>query len=469
VLIGIGLPMTSASSVVVGGVAVSASRAGTLQTNLVVVEPTAPVDIRPIQARGDVTMLQPVSELCQGCLVAVNGDYFDLHTHQPDGGVIIDGTVVRSPNNWQRQFTIKPDGHPAAGLMQFTGKLTTSDAKTLPVSVNVDHTPDQLVLYDGHFAGHTPGDPAAFEVIMFGDPAGLALSRPLQMKIADLHGPGTPIPAGQVVLSGTGAAANQVRDLWNTFKAGKIKAEAQLSLTTDPPARHSLGANYVILQGGQVQPIGENDTFVNGPEPRTLAGWDPGGRTYFMTIGGTRRGHRTGVSLAQAAAMIKARGATDAINLDDGGSSTFVADGRVTNNPSDGPDRPVDNAWVVMARPGVLAQLAAAAAAARAVVPVRVVAPPPPPVAPPKPPVTTTTTVAPTTTTTTAPAPPPTEPPTTIPEITAPPTTVAAALAIDTPATPSDGAGWALAMKLAALLGLALVVGFGVSSLFRRT
>jgi hypothetical protein len=50
-----------------------------------------------------------------------------------------------------------------------------------------------------------------------------------------------------------------------------------------------------------------------------------------------------------------------------------------------------------------------------------------------------------------------------------PPTTIAAALAIDTPAAPSDGAGWALAMKLAALLGLALVVFFGVSSLFRRT
>jgi exopolysaccharide biosynthesis protein len=45
-------------------------------------------------------------------------------------------------------------------------------------------------------------------------------------------------------------------------------------------------------------------------------------------------------------------GATDALNLDGGGSSTFVlklgAKYATINRPSDGSDRAVDNAWMVM-------------------------------------------------------------------------------------------------------------------------
>jgi exopolysaccharide biosynthesis protein len=41
-------------------------------------------------------------------------------------------------------------------------------------------------------------------------------------------------------------------------------------------------------------------------------------------------------------------GVIDAYNLDGGGSSAFVFDGRVLNRPSDGSERPVVNNIVIM-------------------------------------------------------------------------------------------------------------------------
>ena len=124
-----------------------------------------------------------------------------------------------------------------------------------------------------------------------------------------------------------------------------------MRLVTDPPARNSLGANHVLLSGGQIVPIGENDSFVYGSHPRTLFGWDAHGRVTLMTIGSAVPGRRGGVSLPVAAQMLLKLGVTNAVNLDGGGSSTFVTHGRVVNNPSDGRARSVANAWIVMKLP----------------------------------------------------------------------------------------------------------------------
>jgi hypothetical protein len=457
VVITLVLPLITASGQGVPGVAKSAWRSGGLQINQAIIDPGAPVDIRPVQADNNLLSLQPVSRMCAGCLLAVNADYYHLDSHEPDGGNITDGTVIRSPNLWQNQLTFKPDGHLAAGIMQFTGKLTSSDNTTISIAVNVDHSADQSIIYDRHFGVHTPADPGAFELALAEDPAGLALSRPLAFNILGPHAPGQPVPPGQVVLSGTGAAAASISGLWTRVHAGAVKTATTLVMTTDPPARHSLGANLVLVKDGQLQPITVRSNFDDGPNPRTIAGWDNAGRVYFMTIGGTRLGHRTGVSLAQAGQTMKALGATNAINLDDGGSTTFVSDGTVVNHPSDGLERPVDSAWVVTAKPGVLAALAAARVAAQSHA-APIVAKPvakAPPVA----------VVAPTTSSTTTSLPvASTIPPTTAPT---PSTTVEQTAALVSTRT-SDGSPWTTGfLRLTALLGVAALLIACLRSMFR--
>ncbi len=81
--------------------------------------------------------------------------------------------------------------------------------------------------------------------------------------------------------------------------------------------------------------------------PRTAAGVSQDGRTLIiMAIDGRQPGWSEGVTLPQLADLMIEFGAWDAINLDGGGSTSFVYDDgttRITNRPSDGQFRGVAN------------------------------------------------------------------------------------------------------------------------------
>jgi hypothetical protein len=74
--------------------------------------------------------------------------------------------------------------------------------------------------------------------------------------------------------------------------------------------------------------------FTRGRQPRTLVGWNAAGERWLVTVDG-RQDTSVGMTLAEAANFLLALGATDGINLDGGGSTTFVAAGAVVNTPSD--------------------------------------------------------------------------------------------------------------------------------------
>jgi exopolysaccharide biosynthesis protein len=101
---------------------------------------------------------------------------------------------------------------------------------------------------------------------------------------------------------------------------------------------------------GMVQP--GNPSFYYGwvhkRNPRTIAGVDAKGRTVLITADG-RSTSSLGLGIAEAAAVAKALGLRDALNLDGGGSTTMVVDGAVINMPSDASgERPVGDALVVV-------------------------------------------------------------------------------------------------------------------------
>jgi hypothetical protein len=90
-------------------------------------------------------------------------------------------------------------------------------------------------------------------------------------------------------------------------------------------------------------------SFVAGRNPRTLAGVRPDGTLLLVTVDGGRPGWSAGMTLTEAARLMRSLGATDALNLDGGGSSTMVVRGEVVNRPSDRVgERPVGNGLFVL-------------------------------------------------------------------------------------------------------------------------
>lgn len=104
-------------------------------------------------------------------------------------------------------------------------------------------------------------------------------------------------------------------------------------------------AGHAILIGGETH--AGSDAFATNHHPRTLVGVSGDQNTlYLVTIDGRQPAFSMGASLAEAAAIMHHVGASDALNVDGGGSTTMVLrdpDGasQLLNSPSGGSERVV--------------------------------------------------------------------------------------------------------------------------------
>jgi exopolysaccharide biosynthesis protein len=76
-------------------------------------------------------------------------------------------------------------------------------------------------------------------------------------------------------------------------------------------------------------------SFVASRQPRTLAGVRADGRLLLVTVDGRRSGWSAGVTLREAARVMRSLGARDALNLDGGGSTAMAIRGELVSRPSD--------------------------------------------------------------------------------------------------------------------------------------
>jgi hypothetical protein len=112
-----------------------------------------------------------------------------------------------------------------------------------------------------------------------------------------------------------------------------------------PDAPEAVAGFTVILRRGEVvHPPGARAAALH---PRSAVGADETGRRiWLVVVDGRRSGYSEGMTEAELGALLKELGASEAVNLDGGGSSILLydADGRglrVMNRPSDGRPRPV--------------------------------------------------------------------------------------------------------------------------------
>jgi exopolysaccharide biosynthesis protein len=68
--------------------------------------------------------------------------------------------------------------------------------------------------------------------------------------------------------------------------------------------------------------------------PRTAIGWN-GRRLFLVVVDGRQPPWSDGMTLDEMTWLFQRLRATDALNLDGGGSSALVLNGRVVNRPSD--------------------------------------------------------------------------------------------------------------------------------------
>ncbi len=143
---------------------------------------------------------------------------------------------------------------------------------------------------------------------------------------------------GTIVLEGNGLAAG---DWVSRSRPGRTQV---------------IGGYPELLDAGRPVTNYDPDSdqgFASLRHPRTAVAYDPAARRLWVVVVDGRQGsYSSGMTLAEMTTVLAATGATEALNLDGGGSTVMVVEGRTMNRPSDeGGERAVRNALAVVSDP----------------------------------------------------------------------------------------------------------------------
>lgn len=122
------------------------------------------------------------------------------------------------------------------------------------------------------------------------------------------------------------------------YVINKTKSVSKSSSFSKWKMQTAIGGGPVLLQNGDVS-ISNNEErkfsgkAVNNPEPRTAIGYTKDHKLIVFVCEG-RSTNAAGLSLIQLATVMKNLGCIEALNLDGGGSSCMLINGKETNSPS---------------------------------------------------------------------------------------------------------------------------------------
>jgi exopolysaccharide biosynthesis protein len=146
-------------------------------------------------------------------------------------------------------------------------------------------------------------------------------------------------------------AIKKIKDSANVLSYNQ--AQQYLSGALQPQnVATAIGGGPIIVQNGKTFIANDIEVKFTGKQkydlhPRTAIGYDKKGRLYVLVVAG-RNQNAAGASLLQLADIFKNLGCVEALNLDGGGSSCMLINGKETIKPSDATgQRPVPAVFLI--------------------------------------------------------------------------------------------------------------------------
>jgi hypothetical protein len=298
-------------------------------------------------------------------IAALNADFFSLATGENENNNVVDGDFVKgtkmtgSPfdtfDNVHSQFGLSFDRRPLLDRFAFLGKVLWPQGSTTDLfGVNDAPISNSVVLFNSYFGPTTPTDTTKMTI------SELSLGQIRKDKdtiFATITGKSTSgassLSAGSFVLSGY--------NLQNpaSFLLANIGDGIKICLGTAPNqgTLETLVGGWprIVLNGKN---IGLSVDSIEGTFPRFSAQRNPRSgvglsmdstTVYFLAVDG-RQQSSAGMTLVEFADFMLSQGVFQGLNLDGGGSTTFVVEGNIMNTPSDATgERPVGNCLLLTA------------------------------------------------------------------------------------------------------------------------
>ncbi len=288
---------------------------------------------------------------------AINGDYFAMtlspYSGDPLGLHIQDGELVSLP--WVNRSALVglKDGQVLIARFQFEAFVRFPDGNLVKLDgLNQQPPKEGLCLFTPAFGAKTRTPEGTVEVIASAD-LPLRPNNPLTLTVQQVTETGdASIPADGVVLVGMGQSAELLRQRQPGETLQVVITLTPLDAVFDPQQiQWAISGGPRLLRGGQVsiewQQEGMSLSFVQTKHPRTAVGLKEDA-LFWVVVDGRQPGYAEGMSLEELAELLRNMGCKEALNLDGGGSSTLFVRGQVLNRPSDGRERPIANALMLL-------------------------------------------------------------------------------------------------------------------------
>ncbi len=330
--------------------------------------------VRSVRARDSLRGRETVSGMMErarrdGRVVraAINADFFNLGTGESVNNQVSDGRiwralawsgVPRAPMRSARgQFGVTRDGRPVIDRFVFTGTVHAGRTSWALDGVNVVPTNGQgLVLWlpeaNGRFRADStrPGRELRVTVVSGSWRDSLVLRARGRVAAAD-SAPLATDEAALVAYGSTAARLDSIARVQRTF-------DVHASWLPSVGAIEQLVGGWPVILRDRVTMVDEAATReftaagnANMRHPRSFVGFDADtSHLYLIAVDG-RSAASVGMTLVEAAEFLRALGVAHALNLDGGGSTALILDGKVINTPSDrGGERAVANALLIEER-----------------------------------------------------------------------------------------------------------------------
>jgi hypothetical protein len=346
--------------------------AGTAHAHLLTVDLGDPHVRVDLLHPGAVAARATVSRLADsaGATAGVNGDFFDITETQhpgveatgaPVGPAVADGRVLKAAvprgqrfgpalppgTNTQDVFGVGTDRRARLDRLALSGSVDTPQGKLSLKGLNQYALPQNSV---GAFT--TKWGSASRERAVCGtdtERSAPCSTDTYEVKVRDGRvvsgsaGPGSgSIPADTTVLVGREEGARQLRAL--SVGDPVTVTHTLVAATSGVPYTFAIGGFPVLRDGRPLSGLDDATSAV-----RTVVGLRSGGQQLLILALDGAAAYRTGMTVAEEADAMRTLGASDAFNLDGGGSTELVtrdADATavtVRNHPSGGAERPVPN------------------------------------------------------------------------------------------------------------------------------
>jgi hypothetical protein len=315
---------------------------------------------RPVlQARkpaGTLAARATTSELAGDAVAGINADFFQLPRGTPVGAHVTVGVPLTGPTD--RQIFAVAEQSWWIGVARLDGRAAHRADSVRLAQINrpaaafsaYRGTSDGLTLFTAWSGDSVAADSSAWRVRLRRIDGDERRGRAVVTAVE---------PAATVTRFGRGEAvllAHGAAHAWARRRAAgdTVTWSARVPLSSPDgtiAAREVVGGFPELLRAGE-EVLGTQTVrpeFGEQRHPRTAVGWSADRtRLFFVVVDGRQPPYSDGMSLPELSWLFRRIGASDALNLDGGGSTALVIRGRLMNRPSDAQgERAVGNALVL--------------------------------------------------------------------------------------------------------------------------